>query len=206
VGQASPDLGVALVSISPEAEQGIEMERQIPHELAHVLLYQRAGQAYERLPVWLREGIASMVEIYPNPDYRLALEAAGQNGTLMEMTSLCTPFPADAGRAFLAYAEADSFTRYLYNTYGSSGLFNLILAYADGLDCEQGARRALGVTLTQLDHRWRQSALGGNAGGVAVQNILPYLILLGIILIVPIWLISVHLKRKTNDNTKPKPS
>lgn len=186
-GQAAPDLGVALVAIAPDPAYRSELERQIPHELAHLVLYQRAGAAYERLPLWLREGIASLVEIHPNPDYRLALTAAAQNNTLLEMRTLCDTFPADAARAYLAYAQADSFTRYLYSTYGAPSLFTLILAYADGLDCEQGPRRAFGMTLSQLDQRWRQAVLEMNAIQAAGQNLLPYLILLFLLLSIPLW-------------------
>ncbi len=186
-GQAAPDLGVALVAIAPDPASRSELERQIPHELAHLVLYQRAGAAYEHLPLWLREGIASLVELHPNPDYRLALMAAAQNNALLEMRSLCESFPADAARAYLAYAQADSFTRYLYSTYGAPSLFTLILAYADGLNCEQGPRRAFGMTLSQLDQHWRQAVLEMNAIQAAGQNLLPYLILLSLLLSIPLW-------------------
>ena len=63
-GHANPDLGVVLVSIAPGENQSIEMEQQIPHELAHVLLYRLTGSAYANLPNWLTEGIASQVEGY----------------------------------------------------------------------------------------------------------------------------------------------
>ncbi len=186
-GHAAPELGVALVAVAPDPAARSELGRQIPHELAHLILYQRAGPAYERLPVWLREGIASLAELHPNPDYQTALRTAAQNSALLDMNSLCEAFPADAARAYLAYAQADSFTRYLYTTYGAPSLFNLILAYADGLDCEQGPRRALGMSLSQLDRRWRQSALQTNAIQAAGSNLLPYLILLFILLSLPLW-------------------
>lgn len=198
-GQATPDLGVALVAIAPDSAATLEMERQIPHELAHIVLYQRAGAAYGRLPTWLREGIASLAEIYPNPEYHTALTTAAQNGSLLDMRDLCHAFPNDAGRAYLAYAEADSFTRYLYHTYGAPALFNLVVAYADGMDCEQGARHVFGLTLTQLDHRWRQSTLGSNVLLAAGQNILPYLILVLLILSIPAWGWSRAMARRSHE-------
>jgi len=45
----------------------------------------------------------------------------------------------------------------------------------------------VGVPLNQLDTRWRETVLGQNVAGVAAQNLLPYLIILGLTLIVPIW-------------------
>ena len=186
-GSASPDLGVVLVSISPGAEQTIAMQRQIPHELAHVLLYRATGAAYNLLPTWLREGIASQAELYPNADYVQVLGIATQNQSLLPMTDLCGLFPQDASGALLAYAESNSFTRYLHDTYGTSGLLTLVQAYADGLDCEQGAARAFGDSLSQMDQEWRQQALGENVSGLALRNLLPYLVILLVILAFPAW-------------------
>ena len=198
-GHASPALGVALVSIKPSMEQNIAMQQQIPHELAHVMLYRYVGEEYDRLPTWLQEGISSIAELYPNPDYQRALDVALENEMLIPMADLCDPFPRDASRAFLAYAESASFTRYLYNAYGSLELDDLIRAYADGLSCEPGATQALGASLTYLDARWRESVLGANLLGVAWRNFLPYLILFGLILIVPLAEGIAMLRRRKKD-------
>jgi len=68
-GHTDPDLGVIAISLPPGADQRLEMARQIPHELMHVLLYNRVGEAYKNLPVWYVEGLASMVELYPDANY-----------------------------------------------------------------------------------------------------------------------------------------
>jgi hypothetical protein len=204
-GHASPDLGVVLVSIAPGETQSIEMERQIPHELAHVLLYRLTGPAYANLPTWLLEGIASQAERYPNANYAQVLAIAAQNKALLPVTDLCGPFPADASGAILAYAESDSFTRYLHETYGTSSLHTLIQSYTDGLTCEQGASRTLGPPLAQLDLRWRQTALGEKATGMAFQNFLPYLVLLGIMLVVPVWRLGMGMQKKElHDRRRPQ--
>lgn len=194
-GHASPDLGVVLVSIAPGETQAIEMERQIPHELAHVMLYRKLGQAYANLPTWLSEGIASLAEQYPNADYTQVLTVSAENDALIDIASLCGPFPADASGAILAYAESASFTRYLYDTYGTSGLQNMVSAYADGLTCEQGTQRAIGLPLTQLDLHWRQASLGENVSSVAFQNLLPYMAILLLILIIPAWRLGLNLQK-----------
>ncbi|HZW02904.1 MAG TPA: hypothetical protein VFF68_03185, partial [Anaerolineaceae bacterium] len=54
-GHASPDLGIVLISVPPGPEQRLELERQLPHELMHILEYRAAGQAYNRMPFWLGE-------------------------------------------------------------------------------------------------------------------------------------------------------
>ena len=128
-----------------------------------------------------------MVEAYPKADYATALSQASQGGSLVPFTELCDAFPPDSGRAFLAYAESQSFTRYLRDTYGSTGLAALLRAYADGLDCELGAARAVGVPLSQLDTRWREAVLGQNVEGVALRNLAPYLLVMVLALAIPIW-------------------
>lgn len=186
-GHASPELGVVMLSITPGPEQGIALERQTPHELTHVLLYQSLGANYNRLPVWLTEGMSTNAELYPNPDLDAALAAAVDSNSLLPLADLCAAFPPDTGRAFLAYAQSKSFVRFLLDNFGTTGLSALVSAYADGMDCEEGARRALEQPLSQLEVRWRESALGENRGGVVINNLFPYLLVLGLVLFVPIW-------------------
>lgn len=185
-GHASPDLHLALVAVSPGPEQGLEMDRKIPHELAHILTYDLTLERYDQLPTWLREGIATQVELSANPDYPLALGQAAETKSLIPLAELCHGFPPDTGRVFLAYAEAQSFTNYLLEKYGQTGLMALINAYGDGLDCEQGAQQALGLPLSQLDANWRAGSLGENPGLTALGNLFPYLALLVVLLTVSV--------------------
>jgi hypothetical protein len=204
-GHASPDLGVVLVSIAPGENQSLEMGRQIPHELAHILLYRLTGSAYTNLPAWLSEGFASQAEQYPNADYAQVLTASTQNKTLIPIADLCGPFPADASGAILAYAESDSFIRYLHATYGTSNLQALIQAYSDGLSCDQGVIRAFGQPLSQLDMQWRQAVLGEKVTGLAFQNLLPYLVFLALMLIIPTWRLGLSRQTKAqHDKSKPQ--
>jgi hypothetical protein len=183
-GHASPDLHLALVAIAPSPEQGLEMDRKIPHELAHILTYDLTQERYNHLPTWFQEGIATQVELAANPDYPRALLQASKTKNLIPLANLCGSFPQDTGRAFLAYAEAESFTNFLIEKYGQTGLLALTQAYGDGLDCEQGAQRALGQPLSQLEIDWRASALGENAGITALSNLFPYLAILAVFMVV----------------------
>ena len=186
-GHTDPELGVVLVAIAPGAGQTIEMETKIPHELAHVMMFRALGDKYASQKLWLLEGIASMLELYPNPEYARALDIASRNNSLLAFEDLCESFPADAGNAFLAYAQSQSFVTYIRNTYGTSGLTRLMNAYSDGFNCELGATNALGTPLSQLDARWRESVLGQNITGVAARNLLPFVLLMTLALFVPIW-------------------
>lgn len=199
-GHADPTLGVVMVIIEPGVEQNLRMEQRIPHELMHVMLYRAVGAGYGNVPAWLSEGTATLVELYPNADYDRVLTDAARTHTLIPISRLCAAFPADTGQAFLAYAESRSFTDYLHKTYGSSGLLKLASAYADGVECERGTEIAFGVSLSNLEMRWRASAFGQTAVLPALQNIAPYLVLLCLVLIVPLVGILTTMRKKGERN------
>jgi hypothetical protein len=180
-----PDLGVMVVSLPPGPEQRLEMERQIPHELMHIMLYHNLGPAYDNLPTWLNEGLGSVAELYPNPDYLILLNSAYEKGTLLPIASLCETFPQDASGAFLAYAEATSFTRYLHQEYGTTGLEDLVTQYSKNVSCDRGAQMALGSSLTKLERGWRSTAFGENVTVTTLGKLLPWIVLMIVILAIP---------------------
>ena len=199
-GHADPALGVVMVIIEPGSEQNIRMEQRIPHELMHVMLYRAVGAGYRNIPAWLSEGTATLVEIYPNPDYDRVLADAAQSDNLIPLSSLCASFPADTGQAFLAYAESRSFTDYLHQTYGSTGLLKLASSYADGVECGRGPELAFEISLSSLENRWRAARLGQTPILPALQNLAPYLVLLCIVIGIPFISIMVTMRRKGNQN------
>jgi hypothetical protein len=185
IGRAYPDLGIALVAVELDSNQSVNFERRIPHELMHIMLYRQLGAGYKNLPVWMSEGYATLAEINPTPDYAQVLTNYSDRNALIPMRDLCASFPADPASAFLAYAQARSFTTYLRDTYGASALLNLAKVYAIGMDCETGIEGALGLSLEELDVNWRQQALGQNVIGSAFRNMLPYIVLLLLVILVP---------------------
>ncbi|HNT54556.1 MAG TPA: peptidase MA family metallohydrolase [Anaerolineaceae bacterium] len=185
-GHANPELGTVLVSIAPSSTQGMEMERQIPHELMHILLYEKMNAYYNQLPVWLSEGLASLAELYPNPDYGRALDQAAANGRLLPIESLCGYFPMDASNAYLAYAESASFVKHQYELYGISGLDRLIAAYTSGQGCAAGFETALGLTLSQAENRWRQEILKIDTTSLIFRTMGPYLVLFILVVGIPL--------------------
>lgn len=197
-GHASPDVGVILISITPGPDARAEMERQLPHEIMHILEYQVAGSAYRQLPTWLLEGLASSAELYPNPDYQHVLQKAVDEHNLLPMSALCQDFPRELSGALLGYAQSSSFVRFLIENFGSSGVLDLMKLYADGLNCEAGVQAAFNSSLEQLETRWQQEFLGLNAGLAAWKQIWPYF-LLAFLVIVPLGLSILPILRKRQE-------
>lgn len=177
-GHAASDLGMIVASIPPGPAQTLEIKRQIPHELAHVLLYQKLGNGYANLPQWLSEGLASTAELFPNPDYPILLNKAYEREALLSIAQLCDRFPTDAANFQLAYAQAASFTWFLQNAYGNEKMEALLTAYADGLDCDHGVTQVFNASLTELERDWRQNEFQENLFLALLQEMAPWLVLL----------------------------
>jgi hypothetical protein len=201
-GHADPDLGVILVSLPDGPEQHLEMERQVPHEIMHVMLYQTYPEIYSKLPVWLNEGLASISELYPSPDYRVLLETAFQKGSLLPISSLCQSFPKDANGALLSYSEAAAFTRFLYNQYGTPGLVAMIDQSGEGTDCERSVQLAFGTDLARLEGQWRGESFAENTWQSALDKMTPWALLLALVLVGPLALVIASIGKKPS----PKPA
>ena len=78
----------------PESpERQLLAEQRIPHELMHIFLFNSTPLGYKNIPVWLTEGLASLAELYSNPDYPIVLEEAVKDEGLLPMSTLCGGFP-----------------------------------------------------------------------------------------------------------------
>ncbi|MBW8010126.1 MAG: hypothetical protein FVQ83_02635 [Chloroflexi bacterium] len=199
-GHSNPELGVALVSLMPGPEQGYEMERQVPHEITHIMIYQAIGDGYTNIPLWFSEGIASIAELYPNPDYRQNLLNAAENDYLIPLVELCTAFPTDAAGAGLAYAEATSFTRYLHQEFGPAGLRNLVDNYATGPGCENGTQAVYESSLTQLERQWLAQIFEESSIMSAFKELLPWFSVFLISISAPLTLILIKWRQPPEED------
>ncbi len=189
-GEARPEVGVILLAIPPTEEAALQMQRDIPHEMTHMLLYRRLGESgYHNLPAWLNEGLATRFEQRHDASYAVALEKALSGETIIPLKTLCRPFyDLPDERVLLAYAESYSVVTYIQQRYGWSAIRGLLSAYQDGLDCSSGVQQVLGKGLGEVEREWL-TWLGntqgeGENGGTAIllrlfaQQLAPWLLLL----------------------------
>ncbi len=168
-GHTAPDIGVIVVSNGSPSSDLVEMERQVPHELMHLLIYQTTGGNPGFVPVWLSEGLATHAELYPDPDLQRVLIEIQSRGKLLPMESLCLGFSSDANLAQLGYAQSASFTQYLLSRFGSEIFPTLLQASTSGQSCSNLVQTTTGVSLTQLENDWLQDSFEVNSNGAALS-------------------------------------
>ena len=176
-GHSHPEFGAVLLAAPVGIEGQISLERDIPHELVHILLYQRMGDQYHNLPTWLNEGLATLQEGVPNPAYIFELDRAARENALLSMNSLCASFPISEEDALLAYAQSASFTQYLLDIYGVGGISLLLDAYQEGTSCEGGVQRVYQRPISQLESEWRWTTLSNPNLLDFARPLLPWLLL-----------------------------
>jgi len=174
-GHADPKIGVVMVTASPDLIGRADLERDVPHEIAHIMIYQATRAGYERMPVWLDEGLAVNSELQPRPDFAAVLSDAVKNNSLVSISSLCGSFGSE--RAHLSYAESASLVRYILDQWGPAKMKSLLESYRDGATCEGGVQRVLGVSLLELQTAWQRDVLNSDPAKNFLRNAVPWLVI-----------------------------
>jgi len=186
-GHADPQINAMLLSIAPSPDQRLEMQRQIPHELAHLFVFAQTGQGYRYQPVWLLEGLATGAELAENEEYGTALARAADRKEFIAMADLCQSFPQQSDQVYLAYAQSASFVDYLQEEYGHAQLRGLMEKYAEGVSCEAGFLQTYGTSLSKAQAQWQKDTFRTTVLSLFAVNMGPYAILLMILTGLP-WL------------------
>ncbi len=193
-GLSLPEQETSLILAEPGEAQSIDLRQRLPHELMHLVLYSNYPNAYAKFPNYLVEGLASFVELSPDPNYSTSLLVNKKSNSLIPIEKLCSTFPRDHSTGLLAYAESASFVNYLYATYGANGLQRLTQSYSSGVGCLAGIRQAFNISLSDLDQRWQKSLDPSPATQPFPGEIVPYLLLTFVVLAMPL---SIALIRKS---------
>lgn len=134
----------------------------IRHEVLHAVFLQRTENAFNNPPRWLTEGFSLFLsgeEIPPeNIDFLRQLDSEGQ---LFSLRSLNAGFPSTDRERTIAYLESYSALRYIIEEFGTQKLKALLAAISEGNATDDAFMQALGVTVGELDQRWREALQGG---------------------------------------------
>ena len=199
-GHADPQINAMLLSIAPSPDQRLEMQRQIPHELAHLFVFAQTGQGYRYQPVWLLEGLATSVELAEKEEYATELSRAADRKEFIAMADLCQTFPQQSDQVYLAYAQSASFMDYLQEEYGHAQLRGLMEKYAEGVSCEAGFLQTYGMSLSKAQAQWQKDTFRTTVLSSFAVNMGPYAILLMILAGLP-WLAGRLQKPREEDRS-----
>jgi hypothetical protein len=109
------------------------------------------------LPWWFREGTARSVQPADNPQHDQLLLEAIQSGTTIPFLELCNEPEGSGVRKDLAALQSASFIRFIIERQSTRVLPDLLSAYVNGSNCEQGVEQVLDTPLDALEQEWLAS-------------------------------------------------
>lgn len=153
-GTAWPKDGLIFLK-SPRLRPGdaTPLSTVFEHELVHVLMGQAFGD--RPVPTWLQEGVAKVLAREVNASMTDALAAAMLSRRLLSLDEITGGFPAEPGRAQLAYAQSADLVAFVRNQWGKPALQVVIQKMAAGASADEALRAATGLGPTALDAAWR---------------------------------------------------
>jgi tetratricopeptide (TPR) repeat protein len=125
------------------------------HEYVHALLHDRFGASSGALPTWLNEGLAMQLagDAWPELDQAMSGEI-----TVIPLTYLEGPWSAlPASASTVAYAEANSATRYLIERWGMARVNELLNALQAKSSVAAALQDKLFVSYEQFHQQWLES-------------------------------------------------
>jgi hypothetical protein len=152
-GVAFTRFGVLAIGIPPNRiDWG---RRAMTHEMTHLVIHQATFNPYNDLPTWLSEGIAMYAEGELEAPYTTLLERATNEGGLISVRSLSSPFSAYARESALSYAESYSIVDYLIASYGPGSMLELLETFRQGTGYDEALQKVYGFDMDGLDGQWR---------------------------------------------------
>ena len=151
-GTAYPDLQVIQAVVPGDSRS--EVERVLPHEISHQLLYQATRNPYTVTATWIDEGLAVIAQTGGKERYRDVVADDYADGELLSMRGLISSFPFEPGDARKAYAQSFLIMEFILATYGSESVSAIIGGYQRGLNHDEVMIRALGLDIDELEAAW----------------------------------------------------
>lgn len=136
--------------------------RALRRELAGAIFLQKTDNPYGPPPRWLREGFSFFAGGESLPDESVAaLRQYAQSNRLLPLRTLNSTFPSTDREQSLAYVESVSVVRFMYDAYGPERMRALLASFKEGNTVDDALKTSLGVTLDQLETRWKNALKSG---------------------------------------------
>jgi hypothetical protein len=136
------------------AGSGTDVSSVLRHELVHILLPERIGDAL--VPRWFEEGLAQYLGGRLNRRDRLRVPAAAAAGNLIPLHDLEDAFPRSGTDVALAYAQGESVVEYLVSLGGRHGLGMLMDELRAGRKFPSAVLAVYHVTPRALEYDWQE--------------------------------------------------
>ena len=122
------------------------------HEFTHLLVGDAAGRAYNRVPLWLNEGLAE----YANTDgsYQSYLRSAIRTGDLLPLWQRET-FSGTPRDMMIGYGQGESVVQFMIDEYGTEKIASLLANLQSSYAIDSALESSHGFDQYGLDSRWR---------------------------------------------------
>jgi hypothetical protein len=151
-GEAQPALNEAFISVTDANDD--TLVRDMPHELTHLVFHQLVDQGILP-PTWFDEGLAVYNQSFHELEMKARFEQALRDHSLLRLDTITHQFPADADKAYLAYAQSWNLVGYMYSTFGQAKMTQLIKKMDDPQTSFDGdLTQALGEDEIHLENQW----------------------------------------------------
>lgn len=127
------------------------------HEFAHAVIHSRAGKGSKRIPHWLHEGLAQMVEP-GNASYSWRSFRLPPDGVIPNIRTLESYGWGGGGTGSVSqfYRQSHSLVAFLRTTFPPRKLSDLVDAYAAGMETDAAFRSVYGLDSAEIHSRWRR--------------------------------------------------
>ncbi|HJU42205.1 MAG TPA: tetratricopeptide repeat protein [Vicinamibacterales bacterium] len=120
------------------------------HEMAHVITLQLSNN---RLPRWLSEGTSVFEERRARKEWGRDMDLPFvrylESGKVLKIRDLNTGFSSSQTISY-TYYQASLLVEHIFDVHGQRKLRALVEAYADGTDTEGAIKKALGISIDEL--------------------------------------------------------
>lgn len=147
---------------TPQAQAGdaYNWARTLWHEVAHTMAI---GVSKHHVPRWLTEGLSVYEERRGRPEWGREMEPAFLSAfaldRLLSLEEIDRGFtrPTFPGQVLLSYFHAGEVIRFIVDQYGFEAIVDILRALSAGSSQADAVRSAVGVSLAELDRRFRDA-------------------------------------------------